>query len=36
MKTDQTTCRYCGTDLKGARQKARGVCGSCDRTRVNK
>jgi hypothetical protein len=36
MKNEHETCRQCGTDLKTDRQKARGVCGSCDRERVTK
>lgn len=36
MKREYQTCQKCGTELHGATQKRRGICGSCDRTEVEK
>lgn len=36
MKRNHETCKECGTALKTARQQARGICASCDRSEVTK
>jgi len=29
MNYDTDTCRECGVDLEGNRQRAKGLCGTC-------
>jgi len=36
MKQNSETCSKCGTDLTNSVQRARGVCGSCDRGGLQK